>query len=88
MLGRPLVDAYLVEALGGAENLHPPVDGLEEAPQDRQLVHPGGVGNLAAVSKVDHVGFQGSVHGGVGDVHLPAPSLSASHRWESLSFFR
>ena len=57
-------------------NLHPPVDALKEAPQDRQVVHPGGVGHLLAVSKVDDVGFQGGyVHGGVGVSTSPRPSL-------------
>ena len=68
-------------------NLHPPAEALRGAPQDRQVVHPGGVGHLLAVSKVDDVGFQGDcddvgfqgdcVHGGVGGIYLPTPfSLS------------
>src|SRR5215210_9001450 len=49
------MEANLVEVRGGVWQLHPPGDGLEEAPQDREMVLPRRVGHAAPVVQVHHV---------------------------------
>ena len=49
------MEANLVEVRGGVWQLHPPGDGLEEAPQDREVVLPRRVGHAAPVAQVNHV---------------------------------
>src|SRR5215210_6366962 len=49
------MEANLVEVRGGVWQLHPPGDGLEEAPQDREVVLPRRVGHGAPVAQVYYV---------------------------------